>query len=214
MWKSSQTGGMAHGCSGTHSERAAQAEESYLKFYPVLKPTWTSTQIFNQIQHRGGDLNRNKFLRFSQKRQKGLFYQTLGSPLQREPYKCIPTGKNSTGRVNSVDNVNVSQSQNHTKMGFISFSAHRNSFRIFNALQWLPREGSVRMRGASKSVIEISSSKLGSLVRHSGFCRSRVCTLPCRGWQGFLLNINTPNHTSYSSSWDRGTFCLDLMVVQ
>lgn len=183
--KSSQTGGTAHGCSGTHSERAAQAEESYLKFYPVLKPTWISTQIFNQIQHRGGDLNRNKFLQFSQKRQKGLFYQTLGSPLQREPYKCIPTGKNSTGRVNSVDKVNVSQSQNHTKMDFISFSAHRNSFRIFNALSVTPKGGQCQDEGSiqkcNRDLFLQTITLLGSLVRHSGFCRSRICTLPCRG---------------------------------
>lgn len=127
--------------SRTGSERAAKAEESSLKLCPVLKPTLISTQIFNQIQHRGGHLNTSEFLEFSQKRQKGstslskreklqwepTFYQTLATPCYRKPYKCIPTGKDSTGGVNTVDKVNDSQSQIHGKMGFVSFSAHRNS---------------------------------------------------------------------------------------
>lgn len=80
--------------------------------------------------------------------------------------------------------------------------------------QWLLREGSIRLKGASqkhnRDLFLQTVILLANLVRYSGFCRSRVCTPSCRGWEGFLLNINTPYHTWHSLSRDRGKFCLDL----
>lgn len=82
--------------------------------------------------------------------------------------------------------------------------------------QSLPREDSISLKGASqkhnRDLFLQTVILLANLVRYSGFCRSRVCTPSCRGWEGFLLDINALYHTWYSILCDRGKFCLDLMA--